>query len=178
MISIGGCRSLVLADPPPDDGGDPAAESRFTMSMIAGWQAGVTPLNWDGVDALVQQIQTLPLAEPPLVTEADLTGYEWDAQTISFTDVAAGRLFSLGISSALTQAVPIVVSVDDERIYLAVIWPIYWSSLPSSPMMTVFEANGGTPYHMDISAGNNPDNEALITDPRIYQAIWEAGLLN
>ncbi len=171
-----GCRKLVAADN-DDDGGDPSGEGAFAAYILKDWRIGVTPLAANGVDALVQQTQTLALENTPLFTADDIVSYNWTDQLIYFSDAAAARLSSYGLNAYLAQAVPVVVTVDDERIYLGVIWPLYWTPLPNSPYFTILEATVNIPYHMSVTALDSAD-KTLITDPRIYNSLWKAGLLN
>lgn len=124
-----------------------------------------------------ENLEEVPLEVVPLVSDQDIIAYDWDTHRVYLTSDTAERLMVQGLGMDLQAPVPAVVMADGAGIYIAVFWPLFFSSLPSCPALSFFEGSDETPPHIAIGFYDSWQGEA-INDLRIYEALEAAGLLS
>jgi hypothetical protein len=128
-------------------------------------------------DALQVNLSELELEDTPILAIDDIISYDWETHAITLTDAAYERLAQLQVPVA--PGVPFVVCVGNEPIYRGAFWAIYSSAsfdgiaivLPPVKELPI-RIQLGYPESLELFAG-----EDLRSDPRIFQALTEAGKL-
>lgn len=129
-----------------------------------------------GAQAQKLTLAELPLQKTPLISSADLLGYNGQTHEMELTPAAFARLRALQVP---VSGLPFVVCVGTQRIYQGAVWTLL-SSLsyngiiilqPFYTASTLVRIEPGYPS-ADFYEGKDPR-----ADPRILQALTTAGKL-
>jgi len=106
----------------------------------------------------------LHLAPDPVITQEDLTGYDWNQHILRLADGVRER-----IPSPSVWGIPFVVVADGERCYLGAFWSLGSSYMPKTPMACVGMAPGLADSKNSLQI--QPAPIAGMRDPRTDRRI-------
>jgi len=149
-----------------------AVHDGFAIYMLA--DSTVT-----AIDAAQKLIDSLILAEEPIITDEDINYYKWNEHSLSLKSEANERIREIAKSRQTVFGIPFIVMAKKERIYLGAFWYAFSSVAPSFPTI---EISGYVlkDYHsnvLKIEKSWIEDQPDMRGDPRIYQVLQEAGIL-
>jgi len=122
-------------------------------------------------DALAQPIDHLVLAGTPFLTAADMQTYTWPTHSFTLTDAMSSTWQNFQRLYGKSAGVPFVATVNGTKIYEGTFWWAYSSMMP--PDCAVIQVIWPAPYVISKPA----NAEDMRSDPRIYQALKDAGVL-
>ena len=130
-------------------------------------------------EASEKSLQSLALADEPLLTSEDIVSYEWWEHRITLKSGAADRIRIIADSNATVLGLPFVVRVGSEPIYLGAFWWAFSSLAPAFPHIELVFAfdRDESPIMLCIEPSwieRDPDPRY---DMRILRALRRDGVL-
>ena len=125
-------------------------------------------------------LDTLPLANQPLLTDADIIEYRWNSHKILLSEQGIRKLGS--VNKQDMRGTLFVVVANGERCYQGAFWSMLWSSSYSYPVIAldvpdvkktinVITIERAYP-NAEFAEGDDPRN-----DDRVLHALKQAGKL-
>lgn len=136
--------------------------------------------NARGMDVIDTPLETLALADAPLLTTTDLVNYERSSHTIQLTDEGLRKVTALFEEGFQVAGIPFVIVARGERLYAGAFWtPLSSQSFDGVVIMDpVFSTENNT---LQIALGYPGVDFYSGADPRIdarlLDALDEAGVL-
>jgi len=122
-------------------------------------------------------LATARIVGPPIVTDMDIVAYCWEDQRIELTPAGVQRWESLGGWHVPLDGIPIMVVVDGEPCYAALMWTPLSSMGSTLPQMWGKTREGRVVVGgVFVSAAGDTIRGANF-DPRVEQVMSELGKL-
>ena len=129
-------------------------------------------------DSLVTAVQaknlpldSLELASKPFLSARDIKVYHWSTHQFDLHTRGDSVFQRMSVERYSSVGVPFVVVVGKQRIYLGAFW---WPFLSSVPPVTFITLSTPHPSLSPCPICRQPD---LRSDPRIHDALYDAGVL-
>lgn len=131
------------------------------------------------IDAAQKLIDSLILADEPLITDEDLNYYKWNEHSLSLKSEANEKIRKIAKSRQTVFGIPFIVMAKKERIYLGAFWFAFSSLAPTFPTIEVsgYVLKNYNSNVLIIEKSWIEDQPDMRADPRIYQVLQEAGIL-
>ena len=125
--------------------------------------------DWSNLAAGSVELNQLVVESDPIISLDDIVRYDWDEHAMILTRDGRWRL------SQMEMGQEFVVSAAGERIYIGVMWRA--ASSLGAPVAHIFTdaISNVSDFPVWINRGPFPDDLDLREDPRIRQALLEAG---
>lgn len=131
------------------------------------------------VDVAQKLINSLILADEPIITGEDLNYYKWSEHTLSLKSEANEKIRKMAKSQQTVFGVPFIVMAKNERIYLGAFWYVFSSVAPSFPTIEIsgYVLKNYDSNVLTIEKSWVEEQPDMRGDSRIYQALLKAGVL-
>lgn len=131
-----------------------------------------------GPDLAKWELETLPLAEEPLISAEDILLYDWENHAFDVTEESYQHLINEIGGSVPVNGRPFVVVANGERIYAGAFWTLA-SSLSFDGVVIMdpaFASNVSIWLALGYPTEEFFTGEDPRCDPRIREALEEAGV--
>lgn len=128
-------------------------------------------------DAAKKDLSLLQLASEPLFTSKEMSYYKWNLHEFYLDSLSAKRIREYAKANQSVFGIPIVVTVNKERIYLGAFWFLYSSIAPSFPNIDVTFLSSPLQQKFIISPAWTDGTPERRNDARIYQTLKTEGIL-
>ena len=123
--------------------------------------------------AMNKSLGSLEVKEKPLIDLDGIVTYDWSEHLITLSSDAYENVKYIETKAMSTTGLPFVVIVDDAKIYLGIIFPLYSSSMPPQVLPYIYHA----PLNEFKIRQARLDIEDKRNDERIYSVLKENGKL-
>jgi|SRR5208283_2090087 hypothetical protein len=121
--------------------------------------------------AIKVPLNNLQLASKPFLSARDIKVYHWSTHQFDLYRRGDSVFQRMSVERYTSAGVPFVVVVGKQRIYLGAFW---WPFLSSVPPVTFITLSTPHPSLSPCPICRQPD---LRSDPRIHDALYDAGVL-
>jgi len=130
-------------------------------------------------DAAQKLIDSLILADEPIITDEDLEYYKWSEHAFSLKSKANEKIRDIAKSRQTVFGIPFIVMAKKERIYLGAFWYAFSSIAPAFPTVDItnYVLKDYDSNVLIIEKSWIEDQPDKRGDSRIYQALQEAGVI-
>ena len=166
LFTLSACQS------PTDDDQVTREGEPFAIYLVADEQiTGPALKNYD--------LDQLPLAEMPIIAAQDIISYDWEQHGFNLEEEAYLRLIAIFMAGLPSSGVPFVVTSYQQPIYAGAFWTPFSSlSFDGVVIMQPLDPAAQTLYfNLGYPREENFTGEDPRSDPRIQQALEEAGIL-
>jgi len=123
-------------------------------------------------EAMNKSLESLQVQEKSLIDLNGIVAYDWSEHLITISSDAYENVKYIETKTMSTTGLPFVIIVDDKKIYLGIIFPLYSSSMPED-LPHIYNA----PLNEFNIRRARLDSEDKRNDERIYSVLKKSGKL-